>query len=79
MRSFTRYPTTLRHEPEPDLIYELEVFGEMKLSWGVEFFIFRMSFTNLNQKGIGEIRLLPKEEFSEYFSSFTEIPNPELH
>lgn len=75
--NFTRFPAILTNKVE-EVEYNLEVFGELKLSWGIELFIYRITFATGDNIGIGDIRLLPKEEFCRYFDEFTEIPRSDL-
>jgi len=76
--SFTRYPTILENRID-DVEYNIEIFGEMKLAWGIEFFIYRIKFAREDNVGIGDVKFLPKEEFFKYFNEFTEVLQSDLH
>ena len=79
--TFTRFPAELRyHSDEGKMDYSLVVFGELKLSWGIELYIFRMSVRQEDGvEGVGELRLLPKDEFNQFFEPFKQVPESDLH
>lgn len=78
--NFTRFPAELEfHSTEGDCDYRITVFGEIKLSWGMDFYVFRMGVRQSNGiEGVGEVRLLLKDEFDQFFDPFNQVPQPDL-
>ena len=79
--TFTRFPSELKfHSAEGRTDYSLVVFGELNLTSGIDFYVFRMSVRQEDGvEGVGEVRLLPKDEFNQFFEPFTQVSQSDLH